>query len=174
MFGGLGVGLGGGGGGDGVEVDVAETAPFLFVEGDHRAFALEAHRLPADLRAEGGVLVVLIVAEDEPGRSGPAGNLLDVAHIDLSLHPPGVPAAWPESPIRTAYGASLGHSDAGIGGASPRWAQTGRRPPRPPSRCCGRGVENRRGPRPSDEAVDRSVRRPNRPRPRDSVDLQPQ
>ena len=69
MFGSGVAGLGGGGGGDGVEVDVAEAAPFFLVERNHGALALEAHRLPTDLRAEGGVLVALVIPEDEPGRS---------------------------------------------------------------------------------------------------------
>jgi hypothetical protein len=69
-------GLALGHGGDAVEVDVAEAAAFFLVECDQGGIALETHRLTADLGAEGGVLVALVIAEHEPCRAGPARNFL--------------------------------------------------------------------------------------------------
>src|SRR5689334_19771991 len=73
-------------GSDSVEIDIAEAAPLLLVEGHHGALAFEPFGLLADRWPEGRVLVALVVAEDVARRSGPASDLFDLTHLDFAFH----------------------------------------------------------------------------------------
>jgi len=70
---------------DRVEIDVREAVALLLVVGDPHALSLEPRQLRGDLLLEGGVLLALVVDEDEARVAGPRLEGLDVAHADLGL-----------------------------------------------------------------------------------------